>query len=499
MIKLRHLHLTHRWLGIGLGLFVLLWFLSGLVMLFVGYPQLTQSERLNHLEDIALQQVKLDAAQAWALTGKVGQPERVRLAMQAQRPAYYFLQQGQWQVVWADTYSPKPAQSISSQSIQSTTITPKQATQAAEQFQPGVKASAALLIDRDQWSISSSLNAHRPLYRVALDDVAASELYVSSHTGEVVLDTNRSERTWNWLGSVIHWIYFTPLRMERELWRQIVLWLAFGGVALASLGLWLGTQRIRLNRRYSNGRITPYHGWARWHHLVGITTGIFCVTWLFSGWLSLTPFGWLSERALSSAESEQWAGSALQMQDAKLPLLAPTAKLAKTHIKEMEWTKFAGETYLLAKGAQQEWLINSQTGTLVLPFIAASLQLQASKLGVDGVIASVRWLSDGDLYFHQDAQQTPKVLRIAFTDALNTTYYIDARTAKILASQDSSSRIYRWLFDGLHRLDVPPLWDKLLARRVAIFTLSAGGILLTVAGLVLGWRRVRRKLPSARR
>lgn len=75
---------------------------------------------------------------------------------------------------------------------------------------------------------------------MALDDAQGSELYISSHTDEAVLDTHRSERAWNWLGSVIHWVYFTPLRMERELWRQVVLWLAFAGVILATLGLWLG-------------------------------------------------------------------------------------------------------------------------------------------------------------------------------------------------------------------------------------------------------------------
>ena len=79
MIKLRYLHLLHRWLGIGLGLFVLLWFLSGLVMLFVSYPKLTKTERLSHLEPIKLQQVKLNAAKAWAAISNIGKPEKVRL------------------------------------------------------------------------------------------------------------------------------------------------------------------------------------------------------------------------------------------------------------------------------------------------------------------------------------------------------------------------------------------------------------------------------------
>ena len=43
----RYLYLAHRWLGIGLGLFVLLWIVSGVVMLFVGYPKLTPEEHLS--------------------------------------------------------------------------------------------------------------------------------------------------------------------------------------------------------------------------------------------------------------------------------------------------------------------------------------------------------------------------------------------------------------------------------------------------------------------
>jgi len=489
-VKLRYLHLTHRWLGIGLGLFVLLWFLSGLVMLFVGYPQLTSAEWLNHLDDVAQQQVKLDAAQAWALTGRLGQPERVRLAMREHKPAYYFLQNGQWLTVWADANTCSQNQPIQTKP---TAIAKAEAVQAAEQFQGNAKATAATLIDHDQWSISSSLNAHRPLYRVALDDAAASELYVSSHTGEVVLDTQGAERAWNWLGSVIHWIYFTPLRMERELWRQVVLWLAFAGVALASLGLWLGVQRIRINRRYSHDRVTPYRGWARWHHIVGLSAGVFCITWLFSGWLSLTPFGWFSDRSLSAEESARWAGAELTAQDIKLPLFSSAAHSPATGIKEVEWLKFAGNTYVLLRSEQQESLLDSESGVPVTLFSAAVLQAQASKLGTYGALASAQWLSNGDLYFNQDAQTTPKVLRIAFADALNTTYYVDARTTKILASQDSNSRVYRWLFNGLHRMDIPPLTDRLLARRITIFILSAGGVLLTVAGIVLGWRRVRRQ------
>lgn len=49
MMLKRQLYLWHRWLGIALCLLMALWFVSGVVMLFVGYPKLTPSERLGHL------------------------------------------------------------------------------------------------------------------------------------------------------------------------------------------------------------------------------------------------------------------------------------------------------------------------------------------------------------------------------------------------------------------------------------------------------------------
>ena len=45
----RYLYLWHRWLGIALCLFMALWFVSGVVMLYVGYPKLTPAEHLAHL------------------------------------------------------------------------------------------------------------------------------------------------------------------------------------------------------------------------------------------------------------------------------------------------------------------------------------------------------------------------------------------------------------------------------------------------------------------
>src|SRR6201993_2536296 len=49
----RTLIITHRYLGIAVGLLMLVWFFSGIVMMYVGFPQPAGSERLRGLPAIA--------------------------------------------------------------------------------------------------------------------------------------------------------------------------------------------------------------------------------------------------------------------------------------------------------------------------------------------------------------------------------------------------------------------------------------------------------------
>ncbi|HWT17575.1 MAG TPA: hypothetical protein VN280_01535, partial [Variovorax sp.] len=50
----RALLFLHKWLGIGLALFFLMWFASGVVLYFVPFPSLTPVERLQALPPLQL-------------------------------------------------------------------------------------------------------------------------------------------------------------------------------------------------------------------------------------------------------------------------------------------------------------------------------------------------------------------------------------------------------------------------------------------------------------
>jgi hypothetical protein len=79
-------------------------------------------------------------------------------------------------------------------------------------------------------------------------------------------------------------------------------------------------------------------------------------------------------------------------------------------------------------------------------------------------------------------------------------YDIDAANGA-LQKTDPSRRAYRWLYHALHTLDFPVLAGRPTLRTVLIVSLCGIGLVFSLTGLVIGWRRLWRgygifELPS---
>ena len=77
----RWLFLLHRWLGVVLCAFFAMWFVSGVVMMYVGYPKLTEAERLQHLPPLDVASSALSPGQALDKAGISGPLQDLRLAV----------------------------------------------------------------------------------------------------------------------------------------------------------------------------------------------------------------------------------------------------------------------------------------------------------------------------------------------------------------------------------------------------------------------------------
>ena len=84
------------------------------------------------------------------------------------------------------------------------------------------------------------------------------------------------------------------------------------------------------------------------------------------------------------------------------------------------------------------------------------------------------------------------MLRAVFDDDAKTWFHISPVTGDIIGRVDSSRRTYRWLFNALHSLDFQlllmyrPAWD------IVVWLLSILGTIVSVSGVVIGWRYLRR-------
>jgi len=494
----------HKWLGVTLALLFLMWFISGIVLYYMPFPNLTQAERLAGLPPLQVSaSCCLTAQQAADDAGLVY--SEARLGMSGDRPVWRLLGTSVrstaaapvWQVV--DAHS---GQMLSPLSVEAARVM-------AELFS-GRHAVRSEALERDQWTVPQGLNAYRPLLKFEMDGPDGLELYVSPSAAEVVRDTRRTERFWNWLGAVPHWIYFTELRRYPDAWHNVIVWLSIPGVILSVTGIVLGVWHLFLNRV----RWIPYRQWwMRWHHISGLVAAIFTLTWIFSGLLSMNPFGIFSARSALTAERGKWSGSNAALVQNPAQALARVPNL---QVKEIDLLRVAGQTWYRLRGQSAQALVRADVATTSAPIpVAAALPDDIMQLGLltlrpdasqaDAVNLS-RLTAYDDLYYAKEtSDNTPytrplPVWRAQWADGV--TMYADPASARLLLRADASNRWQRLLYNGLHSFDFAPLLARPWLRDTLVLLLSLLGTALCVTSCVIAWRvlvpRGRKRLSVSR-
>jgi uncharacterized iron-regulated membrane protein len=472
----RWLYIGHRWIGIVTCLFFAMWFISGAVMMYVAFPGLSDKERLAALPDIVWDKVALSPDRAMSAAGATHYPRDLRLNMLADEPVYRMTGwDGKRQTISA----------VDGRTIDY--VTQEQAIAVARHHPAATQPQFDEAIDRDQWSVTARYDPLRPLYLVALGDAAGTELYVSSRSGEIALDTNRTERIWNWLGSIPHWIYPTILRKDGPLWRSVVLWISGICMIVAVTGIWIGILRVRLKRRYASGSISPYRGWMAWHHITGFFFGAFVLTWMFSGWLSLNPGEYFANRNTARDVMQRYAGH-----DAPT-IAAAFHEPVNRRAVEARFVWLDGSPLMIC-AARDGTQTPADVATGHITRLPQDLLWNAAaKLLPESHLASRLSLGHYDAYWyaHHHDRELP-VLRAAFDDEAKTWFHISPITGDILGRIDNSRRSYRWIFNALHSFDFPLLLAYRPAWDIVVWLLSLLGMTISVSGVVIGWRYLRK-------
>lgn len=463
--------LTHRYLGIALGLVVCAWCLSGIVMMYVPYPSVSPQDQLTSLTKLDL----TNCCDASSLTTQdaVLAVDSFVVEMWHQRPLLRLTLTNGERTLF-DLSSGDEIKTLDRDAVLAVGLDFARTNNFTNAAHIGD-------IEMDQWTVHARFGRHRPMH--VFEDEAATQWYVSSQTGEVVQITRREERFWNWMGSVVHWLYPTFLRKNTALWVQVVVWLTIVSLFLTITGIAFGLKQYK--SRTSNKK-SPYTGWSLWHHYSGLVFGLFTFTWLLSGVFSMNPWGALEGR---SFEGE------------RLRLLGETQTLGHVF-------KFIRDVHQLAP--EDTVRLTSTVTKGVLSLLALNRSADLVRINVDGLaedlqiadareiaetlkpavrIEQIDLLKQADAYYypHHDDKSFP-VLRLQFTDGER--YYLNPRSGELELALDKSRTWYRWVFNALHTGDFHrmarsrPFWDVWML--ILLVGLSVG----TGTGVVLAFKRL---------
>jgi PepSY-associated TM region len=469
----RTLVITHRYLGVAVGLLMAVWFASGIVLMYVGFPRVTEDARMRALTPIAWAACcRFGDAPAGDETIPLAQVENLagmpalRLQRPGRRDSALDLAQG----------APMP-------------IDAERALAVALDAAPRIIGRPAKPVDSelaqaDQWTVGR-LVRDRPLYRFAFDDPERTNIYVSSMAGQVVHWTTATERFWNWLGTIPHFIYFADLRSNVALWSQIVIWTSLLGTFLTVVGLYLGIAQFK---RGSGGKLSPYRGWFYWHHVTGLVFGLVTLTWVFSGLLSMNPWGFL-ESGRGGGEQARLRGPPPKWQELRASLDAIRARPSLAEAVSLTTAPLAGQLFWVATLRDGTAVRLDVQGNIAAP-TAADLAGAAERIAGPAAIAEQGLIADEDSYYFKQRRErlVLPVYRIILGDADRTRYYLDPGSGVLLQRFDGNRRWQRWLFDGLHRLDFTASMRSPAFRNVVVLALMLGGLGLSATGVYLAIR-----------
>lgn len=447
-----------------------------MVMMYVPYPSLPDSDRLAALTPLDLNKLRVKPSAAIS-SCPATDLTTLRLIMFSNRPAYAcHTANNTVHVVYGD--NGKIASQLTQRELEE---------RSPSTFKQPLRNIVGP-IEFDQWIVAQKFNAYRPFFRFELDDVADTHFYVSARTGEVLQRTTQKQRIWNYLGAVLHWIYPTVLRKDHAMWDMTVWWLSLVALLGTVFGVYLSIYRTVKNRQGGRHGLSSFkEKWMRWHHILGLFAGVLVLSWIFSGWLSMDHGRLFSTLSATQLQQHLIQGKPLQ-EVVKHIDLASLASLPPA--SEVTIYAFNGTDVILAR--DKSGLMDAEP--LELPRIRKAI----GDAWPNQRITSLAVVSDKDVYTNLREGQLPVgAIRAVLGNKDSTWVHVDAFSGEILSVMDRNRRLYRWLFNGLHSLDFPglterrPLWDAIMLA--CLFA----GFSLSLTGIVIGFRRLRS--PASRR
>lgn len=348
------------------------------------------------------------------------------------------------------------------------------------------------LFSLEQWIPFGRLKAELPIYKFHYAGKDCRQVYISSVSKEVLQKTDSGSRFWAWLGAIPHWVYFTWLRQDKDLWMNVVIWLSGIGSIMVIIGLWIGIS-VKARSSKSSAFSSPYiKRWHIIHHTTGLFFGLFVFTWVFSGMMSLTDLPeWIipvhNKIDMRSLVADEKLSDSLYV--------TPLEQVVSNYndIKKIELGSWCGIPLYRLKFNDSTVVLDASKHKISL-FHITKEQIEKLSDRIFGYreIYAISILHEYDNHYYSGklSLELP-VYKIVAKDSDNSIIYINPKSGRSLVF-NNNSLLHRFLYSGLHEFDFPWFSRHPLCKRILMWFLLIGGTFVSISGLVLGIRVLKR-------
>ena len=451
----------HKITGLSIAVFFSMWFVTGIVLVYHPYPKVSEKIMLKKKETLPSSLPELSSVLS-KVDGKVKSLS---------------LKQFQGQTLFSFDEAPD--------------ITFDVVEKVAKHWIDAPIKRVDTLRQREQWVLFTKYDKELPIYKFYFDDAQKHELFISGRTAEVLQMTTSRQRLWAWLGAIPHKFYIPCIRRDVDVWQNMVA--IMSGICLIAaltgwlLGILLWIKRYQKKHVWQN----PYKKrWYRWHFSFGLVFGIFLIGWALSGIFAMQRVPqWMvpMEGDYSFKTSRLWGRGLLPMEAYQLDY----RKLKDTYpdLKEVEWLRFADIPTYRVITRQDDFLVDASTDEIKsLQIPEETIVKGLKKVHGEEVEMKVSLLNEFDNYYlSRRVDLELPVYKIEVADANGSLYYVNPSTGYV-RYLNNNKIVRKWLFNGIHYLDI----DWLVARPwlwyTCIWVLCGGCLVVCISGLVLAWR-----------
>lgn len=477
------IYFIHKILGTLLSILFVMWFCSGLVMIYHTFPKVTEREKLEKMDALSASLPSIKE-----ITKQIPVNESIEsISIQSYLGQTIFKVSTNMKEYKIPADSTQKLPEVDSERIK----------KVAMHWNKSKIAKIDTLKELDQWIPFGRFKKELPIYKFYFEDKEQHQLYISSHTREVLQQTSFSERAWAWVGAIPHWVYFTSLRQDQKLWMNSVIILSALGVIMTLAGIYVGIHAFVQQKRKKKKFSSPYKKrWFWLHHISGLFFGLFVLTWIFSGMMSLAD----TPEWLSKIEHKYPIDNILynKISPEKYPLdYREVIKQSKEKITLIEWNNFRGiPTYNIQKG-KNKISIDAST-TLVKPLMITKHCISDAIEAIHGTHNKIKinLITEYDDYYIARKHNLPlPVYKVTVDDADNSCYYINPQTGKY-HYYNNHERWGYWMYKGLHSLKFKWLVEHPTIWYIVMWSLMIGGTVVSLSGLILGTKylnRIRKK------